>query len=134
MFVYASTLALYVYDTTDFSLRSVIAAHERTITGLAWSPHNTSLVATTSADGRACVWNVHTEERVSSGTLPSAALAIDWDPHHAMQLVVVLERGVRILDVSAAVCTTKELFRDSSRVNMVRWNPRDVGVLATGNR
>ncbi len=43
-FAFASTLALYVYSLEDFTLNHLIAAHEKTITGVVWSPHDKNLL------------------------------------------------------------------------------------------
>jgi uncharacterized protein with WD repeat len=47
-FAYCSTLALYIYDLDDFTLKRIIAGHARPITGFCWSPHQHHTVVTTT--------------------------------------------------------------------------------------
>lgn len=49
-FAYSSTLAVYVYGTQNYRLEKLLAAHERTITGLSFCKTNPNFFATCGRD------------------------------------------------------------------------------------
>jgi hypothetical protein len=70
-FAYCSTLAVYVYEQGDTDIQSLIAAHERSITGLAWSPFDPNILVTCSSDLRLVRWNIRDQVALQSALLVS---------------------------------------------------------------
>lgn len=124
-----------------YDLPFLLITYHRTITAMTWNPHNPDEIATASVEGKVSTWNIETGDCLCSIRLPDEALAMDWDPHNPTRICASLKDAcVYALDVSEQEGNLIKMFsrvRDDKGkgvcANVVRWNPRDNGILAGGN-
>lgn len=74
-------------------MEKLIAAHERTITGLSWCPSNTNLFATCGVDKRVVTWNAKYATEEQSLVLREYPSMIDWCPQNAGVIALLLDPG-----------------------------------------
>jgi len=132
-FAYASTMALHIFRLADMTLHKMIAAHERTVVAICWSPKNSNLLASCSANAMAIIWDIENEAEKCSIKLDATPVAMDW-ASSGDQVAFVLENG----DVKAWNYTTgtqSKLFsvaaKDSAKV--LRWHPHVATRLLVGD-
>jgi WD40 repeat protein len=150
-FAFTSTLAVYIVASDSYSVDQLISAHERTITGIIWNPHDSNQVATSSLDGVVKVWDLSIEEAVYSTKFSTDAppAVIDWSFESKTKLAIACqptgEVGAGVAAPSVTVNTwdfssdisssqsVKELVsRKGISCAVLRWNPRKKGFLAVG--
>ncbi len=137
--IYASTLALYIYDTTTFVLIKVLTVCDRTIAGFDICPTNNNLVVITSIDGSIQVWNIFDEVRVNRISLEGSGKALAlWSPFTENSIAVVsnmpyfrimLWDSVKQSNGLTEVITSRG---NTLRENVIRWNPLVANQLAVG--
>eukprot|EP00753_Platysulcus_tardus_P016802 PLAT6049.1.p1 GENE.PLAT6049.1~~PLAT6049.1.p1 ORF type:complete len:1230 (-),score=555.27 PLAT6049.1:33-3722(-) len=131
-FAFCSTLAIYVYNFTDFRLEKLIAGHDRTITGLSWCPGDAKLLATTSMDGRLVVWDVDKEEMLFEHAMPALPTGLAWSPTNDAHIAVTLDNGTIVL-VDTEGRGVRDLYsKAGTTVTVLRWSPQEPGVLVAG--
>ena len=85
IFVFASTLVVYVYSTRTFRLEKLLSDHEnsKTITSICLNHFDTNFLAVATSDGKVSVWNINAEaicSRVHYKPGVSVHLTISWSP------------------------------------------------------
>jgi len=121
-FAYCSTMTLHVYRLKDNSLHKMIAAHERSISAIHFSPEDTNLLASSSVSGRVAIWDLEGEEEQFSTKFPDAVLLMDW-ASYGDKIAVVTESGsVQVWDYRQDKTTKLHSVNKDSRV--LRWHPR----------
>eukprot|EP00743_Colponemidia_sp_Colp-15_P006499 GILK01006998.1.p1 GENE.GILK01006998.1~~GILK01006998.1.p1 ORF type:complete len:1239 (+),score=161.70 GILK01006998.1:69-3785(+) len=131
-FAYCSTLAIYFYRLQDHTVEKVIAGHERTITGLTWSPHQPNFVCSCSADFKLSVWDLENETEFSSFMTAVAPLQIHWSFHDADMLAVAMENGDCRLWNFRTNAFEKLFNVGASGIKALRWHPTAPGKLICG--
>lgn len=76
-FAYASTLAIYIFETTSFQLQKVLAHGESNISAIEWDPKE-ALLAHATQDRKLIIWDLETESIKFNVTLPSVVNYIEW--------------------------------------------------------
>jgi WD40 repeat protein len=133
-FAYASTLALYVYRLSDFTLSSVLTGHQRTITGLAWNHRNPSQFVSLGSDAKLLLWDVLEGKQLLSKTLSHNAFVADFNASNPDKLAFACEdKAVYLWDTREN--TVKRLFRTGkTSARCLRWSERKTNTLAVGNK
>jgi len=132
-FAYSSTMALHIFRLRDMSLHKMIAAHERAVVAICWSPRDSNLLASCSINREVAIWDIESEEAKVSIKLDADPLAMDW-ASSGDQLAFVLDNGdVKLWNHTAGV--QSKLFsvvaKDSAKV--LRWHPHVVTRLLVGD-
>ena len=90
---YCSTLAIYILDLRTFNIHNIIAAHEQTITCIAWSKVNQDLLASASADCKLFIWSVSAEQQLVAATLSNPLTMMEWSRAKDNELYLLHENG-----------------------------------------
>ena len=93
-FLFASTLAVYVYDLTTLSVEKVITLSDRTITSFALSPHDNNLLTIGTLGGRLYLWDIEQHKLVNlllCETYKVRCPLVMWDPHNADAIYTISE-------------------------------------------
>ncbi len=137
--IYASTLALYIYDATTFVLIKVLTVSDRTISGFDICPTNHNLVVITSIDGTTQVWNIIDEVKISMISLEGSGknMAL-WNPFVANNIAIVSNIPyfrIVIWDTTKQSNALTEVFTsrgNTLKLGAFRWNPLVANQLAVG--
>ena len=137
---YASTLALYIYDAASFELESMISVSERTILGIAWSPHSEDRIVTVAEDGKACVWRVGDEAVDAKLSISLDATGVHWSPHDADAIIVQSPAQLSLWNSSSdgrssavrSVPAPQKKADRSSSFTCLRFSPRVAHLAAAG--
>ncbi|XP_048589465.1 WD repeat-containing protein 17 isoform X2 [Nematostella vectensis] len=142
-FAYCATLAIYVYEFdhqfSEYRLISILADHRKTITAIAWNPHNEDILASAGADCRVLIWSIKEQKIIASlqsvKVIPSS---IGWCLHELDSIAYVHGRGPIFLwnyTAPAAGLVSKHLESVSffSDICQFRWHPRRVGKIGLGH-
>lgn len=144
-FAFCSTLSVYVYRTDGFLLKSLIDAHEKCISFLAWrKPPNCGQFATGSLDGEVTIWDCERQDnpRVATINVRSSVCALDWDPRAPASLLIsVRTSSVYLWDSRKANVNnlqSMELWNNlneatPARAEVLRWHPTNKALIASGN-
>lgn len=123
---YCSTLAIYFMNLDNFSIHKIIAAHEQTISCITWNPHNVSHMASVSMDKHLYIWDVNSDLPVLDIQLPNPLLMMDWSPHNAEEILMLVDNG----DVSVLNLATRTVKRIGNLIGvqprLIRWHPQKV--------
>ncbi|OQR87320.1 hypothetical protein ACHHYP_09116 [Achlya hypogyna] len=141
-FAFCSTLAVYVYDASDFRLYRLLSTKDNLL-GMAWfpQPRHAKYLAAVALDGRLVLWDVGTEEIAFEARLPSpsAPVAFQWNPLEtpAIQLAVACtDHQVHLwtIDLETSAQSISKLLSKptDSPMTVLRWNPQLRGMLAIG--
>lgn len=80
-FAFCSTLAIYIFDAEDYSLKRLIAGgFERNIIAMTWSPHTANDIVSCSVDGLLLLWDIHKEIPIKHIKIDASVTCIDWNP------------------------------------------------------
>ncbi|CAN8032758.1 unnamed protein product [Ixodes persulcatus] len=141
-FAYAATLAVYIYEMDSFSgefrLHSIMAEHQRTITGLDWHPTREDWLASGSLDPKLCVWDVSKHLLVAVLSEPACPPSLlSWKPDVADVLVYLAGRGPLHAWTVPGGESRKETGREpqfASTVTQMTWHPHVAGKVAYGHQ
>ena len=144
-FYYASTVAVYVYDTRTFSLLNVITVGENSITSFCVSPLDENILLIACVNGYVCCYNVQLREVVNSTQMPPSRTAIILSGQHDSDVCVMIDRRIDALNrvtcwvyrnedsCKSAILRHKILeFKEGLVINAARWHPHVRTLLALG--
>jgi len=80
-----STMAMWDLRTPDYPVLSLSDIHNDGITSTSWCPHDPSIVASTSREGRTCYF--HAEDGQLLAETPKKYSEINWSPHIQGKLI-----------------------------------------------
>ncbi|KAG9394227.1 WD repeat-containing protein [Carpediemonas membranifera] len=140
-FAYAATLAVYIFKSWPYPrLHRIIAAHERTITSLAWNPHDNGQIVTSSYDGKVIVWDVESVSRKIILSLPSKsndrifATAIEWNPFNRDLIGIATNIGIVFgFNISTKKHKIMYTFPNGDSVTSLQWNKKVPCRIAAGS-
>jgi WD40 repeat protein len=87
-FCFASTLAVYVYNSKTFALEKVLSMNQRAITSISVSPHDDDLLAVSGLDGSLSLWKIN-EEKVIAKVSMSGSVTLTWNPFSVNHIAVL---------------------------------------------
>lgn len=124
-FAYSSTMALHIFRLKDFSLSKMIAAHDRTITSICWSPDDGNLVATSSVSKKVAIWDLEEESEKYATKIQSGVPQLVGWAYGCDRLVFALQTGdVSTWDFTVDGDRLKKLFSvGKEAAKVVRWHP-----------
>jgi len=135
-FAYCSTMALLIFRLKDNCLHKMIAAHEKPISAICWSPKDPNLIASCCVDGRVTIWDVDNEEERFGMKLGGKPLLIDWAAEKEFEgavIALVLQDGDVCLWEYRKDNNQSKLFNVGERGGKVlRWHPRVTTKLLVG--
>ncbi|XP_014672534.1 PREDICTED: WD repeat-containing protein 17-like [Priapulus caudatus] len=141
-FAYCSTLAVYVYMLDErysrFKLSSIVCEHKKTITALAWSPHDPTLLATSGTEQILIVYSV-AEHRVVAklNNTQGIPVCIGWCPYESEQVAFVHDKGPLYVWNYGAETPGLQPNRDTngfqSNVSVFRYHHSKIGTIAFGH-
>ncbi len=130
-FVYCSTLATYMYSLDGYKLEKLIAAHERTITGLCFNPSNSNQFVTCALDLRLLKWDVREEKEIAFAKVPHPPAMIDWCAHEDGLTAVIVNKTVMLWDTVKNNVGLQPLEPiaglPQNVVTRIRWNHKKGG-------
>lgn len=130
-FAYSSTMALHVFRLRDMSLQKMIAAHERAITAICWSPEDNNLLASCSVSGRVAIWDLENEEERYAAKVESPPMLMDW---FGDRIVMALDNGdIKSWEFREAERQTKLFSVEKSSARVLRIHPRVASRLVVGD-
>lgn len=80
----------------DYLLHSIQSEHKKTITAIAWCPHDVDLIASAGADLTIIVWNIAEQQVVSKVLLGDGVVvpcSIAWGIPNASSIAFIGKRG-----------------------------------------
>ncbi|CAE8588805.1 unnamed protein product, partial [Polarella glacialis] len=130
-FAYSSTMALHIFRLKDKTLHKMIAAHERAISAICWSPEDSNLLASCSVGSRIAIWDIENEEELHAVKITDVPLLMDWassgdkvafatDTGHIMLWEYKVQKQTKLFSVAA------------KSVKVLRWHPRNANKLIVG--
>ena len=137
---YPNNKWLFQFDEeyNEFRLHSIMSAHKKTVTSLAWCIHQPDLLVTCGADNRIIIWNVVLQRIVSETTSSRGCpTSVGWCPHDRDVVTFTQGRGPVFLwnhrSSSVSVSTQKDTTNMLSEICIFRWHPQKTGKLALGH-
>eukprot|EP01038_Epipyxis_sp_PR26KG_P004746 gene4746-6657_t len=138
-FFYASTLAVYIFNSKTFILEKILSLNQRAITSISLSPHDRNLLVISGLDGTLCLWKIQEEEIVCKVAM-NGPIIVAWNPFSANHCGIVTTESilrfchwdVTKATVSASVTEIFSLRSDSLKVSVARWNTHITGQMAVG--
>mmetsp|Transcript_65286 Transcript_65286/g.142183 ORF Transcript_65286/g.142183 Transcript_65286/m.142183 type:complete len:1244 (-) Transcript_65286:65-3796(-) len=123
-FAYSSTMALHIYRLKDNCLVKMIAAHERAISGICWSPEDSNLLASCSVNGRVIIWDLENEEERFGLKGTEIPVLLDWAS--GSKIVLAFDSGdVKLWEYKEGEKLTKLFSVVANTAKVLRWHPRD---------
>lgn len=134
VFAYSSTMALHIFRLKDMSLQKMIAAHERAITAICWSPDDSNLLASCSVSGRVAIWDLDNEEERCGTKVDSPPMLMDWAPA-GDRIALALDSGeIRLWEYREADKQTKLFSLDKAvSAKVLRFHPRVATKMLVGD-
>lgn len=142
-FLYASTLAVYIYDVTTLSIEKVITLSDRTITSFALSPHDNNLLVIGTLGGRLYLWDIEQHKLLNLLVCDSYKVRcplVMWDPHSADAVYTISEGQpnakmvywTSILQSNPNMLVFSDITDHRSKVTLARPNPHTPKLVAVG--
>jgi WD repeat-containing protein 17 len=132
LLAYCSTLAIYFLDLDSFSIAKIIAAHEQTITCIAWNQQNALQLASVSMDNVFYVWNLASDQPDINLNLTSTVLMMEFNPTRADELLFLHENGdIKFLNLGTRTVTKKANYA-GVRPRSLKFHPSQPGRFALG--
>jgi len=126
-------MALHIFRLKDMTLQKMIAAHERAISAICWSPVDTNLLASCSISGKVAIWDLESEEERFVSKVDSAPQLMDWAPV-GDKIALALETGeVRLWEFRDAGKQSKLFVVAQNGAKVLRWHPRGGTRLLVGD-
>ncbi|CAE8613930.1 unnamed protein product [Polarella glacialis] len=124
-------MALHIFRLKDKTLHKMIAAHERAISAICWSPEDSNLLASCSVGSRIAIWDIENEEELHAVKITDVPLLMDWassgdkvafatDTGHIMLWEYKVQKQTKLFSVAA------------KSVKVLRWHPRNANKLIVG--
>jgi len=88
---YASTLAVYVFETKNYQLLKILTLEDKNITCLAWEEEKEQLLAVGSRDRRLAIFDLETEQMKFILDTPSPPFFVQFNPIFPHLLVIVFD-------------------------------------------
>eukprot|EP00931_Biecheleriopsis_adriatica_P115448 TRINITY_DN91232_c0_g1_i1.p1 TRINITY_DN91232_c0_g1~~TRINITY_DN91232_c0_g1_i1.p1 ORF type:complete len:1254 (-),score=243.44 TRINITY_DN91232_c0_g1_i1:54-3791(-) len=130
-FAYASTMSLHIYRLKDNTMQKMIAAHDRAISAICWSPEDNNLLASCSVGMRLAIWDLESEEERYGIKVSETPLLMDWAPSGDKIAFASDSGNVVIWDYKAA--KSNKLFNVAAKsAKVLRWHPRNANKLLCG--
>lgn len=92
-FAFASTLAIYVYESSNFQLIKVFTHADSNISAIEWEPIRERYLAQATADKRLIIWEIESENIKFNVTLSSVIKNIEWNEYENGMILLLLENG-----------------------------------------
>ena len=117
-----------------------MSEHKKTITAIAWHPHDPNLFASSSAENKIIIWDVVKQTVVAvHEKLKAMPVTIGWSHFHGADNVSFISgRGPLFIwtykGVSLTISSIKESSGFSSDVTCFKWHPKKTEKLAFGHK
>ena len=142
-FIFASTLAVYVYDELTLSIEKVITLADRTITSFALSPYDSNILVIGTLGGKLYVWDIEKQmliNHLSFENFKVRSAIVHWDSHDPNRIIAFGEGQVNAKILLWNKCIDSDnsgtIFRDvtSSHAKLIvlKINPQRPNYLALG--
>jgi WD repeat-containing protein 17 len=132
LLAYCSTLAIYFLDLDTFTIAKIIAAHDQTITCIAWNPINGSQLASVSMDNLLYIWNLNSDIPDLQLNITSPVLMMQFNPVKENELFFLHENG----DIKILNTLTKAIIKKANyagvRPKTLKFHPNFAGRFALG--
>jgi len=130
-------------DSREYRLHSIQSEHKKTITAVAWCPHNEDVIASAGADFVVIIWNV-AEQQVLANIILSdgtaAPCSIAWGMPNPSGIALIGKRGPLVTWFSMDDCiqhrvtaSHSEIRGFSSDVCQMRCHPQQRDKIALGH-
>ena len=116
-----------------------LLAHQGCVYETKFSPHDTWTVASCSADGTMCLWDLRASNgqslpvnqiRIGSGE----QLTLDWNKYHSTEIAVAgVDRNIRVYDIRMTADPAIQLKSHTSAVRRIQWNPHRPDIIASAS-
>jgi WD40 repeat protein len=127
---------VFIWDTKSGSTITRAKHHSKPVYGLRWHNTDKELLASTSSDGYAVIFNP-AGKVLRKFKHPAAAYGVDWSPFHPALIATGCHDGiVRVFDASPRAESTKpliELVGHTARVFHAVWSPLVPDRIASGS-
>ncbi len=80
--IYASSLAVYVLNSTNFTIKKILSSNQRSIVSISVSSINKNLLAVSGDEGLITIWKIQ-EEEIICQTQVNTSNTVAWDPFSA---------------------------------------------------
>lgn len=130
-FAYSSTMALHIFRLKDNTLQKMIAAHERAISAICWSPEDSNLLASCSLGSRIAIWDLENEEEKFATKITEVPVLLDW-ASSGDKIVFATENGnIMVWDYKGQ--KTSKIFSVAAKgAKVLRWHPSASNRLVCG--
>ena len=86
-------MALYVCNTQNMKIESIIAGHEENISCIAWNSLDDNLIASASVDNQFYIWDISREKAKVHVSLPAYPIMIQWSKLDSSNILFLLSSG-----------------------------------------
>ena len=127
----------------EYQLHSIQSEHKKTITAIAWCPHDVDVIVSTGADLAVIIWNVAEQQVLANVTLGdgmAVPCSIAWGMPNPTGVAFVGKRGPLMMWFSTDECdehrvtaSHSEIKGFSSDVCQMRCHPRQRDKVALGH-
>eukprot|EP00347_Sterkiella_histriomuscorum_P001098 403373336 len=132
-FAFASTLAIYLYDTATFQLQKVFTHADQNISAIEIDPAPEAKYLTQATlDKKLIIWDIESENVKFNVTLGSAVQRIEWNRSAHNCLMLLLQNGeIKLADLNNKAITTIEVMKENTP-SVIRWNSKRDNIAAIG--
>lgn len=123
----------------QFKLRSILAGHKKTISGLSWSPSNPNIFASASYENRIIVWDIEQQRPIATfENLKTPPVALDWCQFHGEAVSFIHGKGPLFMwqyrGAELSISTVKESSGFASDVVCFKWHPKKAETVVFGHK
>ncbi|KAL0478615.1 WD repeat-containing protein [Acrasis kona] len=125
---------IQIWDLSNAStpLLSNFKAHNRTVTGLHWSPQDTNLLATCAADSVLSLWDIRDENKTPVRQFNTGGPSqLRWNPLSSNIIASAHDGEVRIWDIRRTDTHITFITAHLSTVLSLDWSPKHEDQLVT---
>ncbi|KAJ3361476.1 hypothetical protein GGF31_002226 [Allomyces arbusculus] len=119
--------------STTPSIETVLSAHTRAVTSLAWSPAHADMLATASLDGTVRLWDLRRRGAPVNtfSTWGDPIFDVAWNNVNSWRFATASAAGAHVWDVRRG-CDPVHALAHGARVESVAWHPTRDAQLVTG--
>ncbi|KAJ3360457.1 hypothetical protein GGF32_008405 [Allomyces javanicus] len=120
--------------TSPSSIETVLSAHTRAVTSLAWSPAHADMLATSSLDGTVRLWDLRRRPAPVNtfSTWGDPIFAVNWNNVNSWRFATAGATGAHVWDVRRGCDPVHTLPHGGARVASVAWHPTRDAQVVTG--